>query len=304
MLTLDDLEFMPSWSHTAQAPKKPVSHHKWVTHKKSKTINLSWWEVGKVGIVILVSFLVGNIVTNAWLYSEKINEFINGIQETRIGATSDTTHFDQSSKKVYLSTLFKTQNAHKNKKEDIYKYYKNRPQTLDFQFNTLPPDRRIIIPELGIQAPIVNVDGDVPQKMKDGEFTEELKQGVVHYPTTPWPEEPGTTMIVWHTSNYFWIKSAYNTVFSKIPQLKVGQTIQLIWDGKMYEYEVKEQEIVKPKDVPQAYAQNFDHTVKRLAIMWCYPIGTRDKRMIIFAEPKKTTQDINHKYAANTYPIN
>ncbi|MBP7007792.1 hypothetical protein KBB05_03610 [Patescibacteria group bacterium] len=47
---------------------------------------------------------------------------------------------------------------------------------MDFQFNTLPPDRRIIIPELGIQAPIVNVEGDISQKMKDGEFTEELKQ--------------------------------------------------------------------------------------------------------------------------------
>lgn len=297
MLTLDDLT-IPSSAYS-------VSSHKQAHSKPKKKTTIKWWvDSIKVWLVILVSFLVGNIVTNAWLYGEKINELRNGVQKIRVWDSSDSANFSKTKKKNYLETLLKTQDKNKNSKEELYAYYKRRPQTLDFQFNTLPPDRRIIIPELGIQAPIVNVEGDISQKMKDGEFTEELKQWVVHYPTTPWPEEPWTTMIVWHTSNFFRVKSAYNTVFSKIPQLKAGQTIQLIWDGKMYEYEVKEQEIVKPKDVPKTYAQNYNHAVKRLAIMGCYPIGTREERMIIFAEPKQKIQESKEKYAINSYPLN
>lgn len=112
------------------------------------------------------------------------------------------------------------------------------------------------------------VDGDVSGKMQEGEFTEELKQGVVHYPTTPnHPSEKGTMMLFGHTSNYFWVKSAYNTIFSKIPQLKAGSTIKVYWDGKEYEYVVTEQEVVKPKDVPSLYEQNYNGNERKLALM-------------------------------------
>jgi LPXTG-site transpeptidase (sortase) family protein len=285
MLTLNDLE-EPFIHH-----RKPVIEGK-ISGKK-KIWNFLWESI-KVGFVILWSFLFANIFVNATLYKEKLYEFINGVQKIGITKFADNAHSNTNSKDNYLDQLFKSQGIvrKQNVKDHIYAYYNSRPQTLDFQFNILPPGKRIIIPDLGIQAPIQDVDGDVQAKMEDGLFSDELKQGVVHYPTTPEPNEPGTTMIFWHTSNYFWVKSAYNTVFSKIPQLKAGQTIQVIWNGKLYEYEVKEQEIVKPNEVPEAYAQNFDSTKKRLAIMGCYPVGTSDKRIIVFAEPKARNNQV------------
>lgn len=279
MLTLNDLA-------------QPQTYHQNISKQASK----SWTkktrnffrEATKVGFVILGSFVFANIFVNASLYKEKIDEFINGVQKIGITKFADNVQANTNSKDTYLDQLFKSQGISRkqNVKDQIYGYYNSRPQTLDFQFNILPPWKRIIIPDLGIQAPIQDVEGDIQAKMEDGLFSDELKQGVVHYPTTPEPNEPGTTMIFGHTSNYFWVKSAYNTVFSKIPQLKAGQTIQVIWNGKLYEYEVKEQEIMKPDQVPEVYAQNFDSTKKRLAIMGCYPVGTSDKRIIVFAEPK------------------
>ncbi|HMY80688.1 MAG TPA: sortase [Candidatus Absconditabacterales bacterium] len=292
MLTLDDL-IIEQYQHKHEVYHASIDHYDYSTHKKQKSkssLMFTWRDMGKIGLVVIVSFLVGNIVTNAGLYGEKIAELRNGVQQFHIGSTSDNAKFSQSPKQAYLDLMFKTQGHKTNQRDRIYSYHKTRAQTLDFQFNLLPPDNRIIIPELGLQAPIVTVNGDVTTKMKEGLFTDELKQGVVHYPTTPGPDEQGTTMIMGHTSNYFWVKSAYNTIFSKIPQLKEGQTIQLIWGGKMYEYEVKKHEIVKPTEVGKVYEKHYDHNEKKLALMGCYPVGTRDKRIIIFAEPKNNTQ--------------
>ena len=93
-------------------------------------------------------------------------------------------------------------------------------------------------------------------------------------------------MIAGHTSNFFWVKSAYNTVFRKIPELKPGQVIKIIWEGKMYEYITTEQTIVKPEEVSKTYANNYDSKKKMIALMGCFPVGTRDKRIIQFAVPK------------------
>lgn len=285
MLTLDDLINNVTDTHAHKHVEK-VQHHKHNSHtKKQKNSMNGFREVTKIGVVLLVSFLVGHIVTNAQLYGEKINDTINGVTQFHVSKTKDKAQFTQNKKQEYLETLFKSKKKHTNVKSEIYAYYRNRPQSLDFQFNTLPPDKRIIIPDLGIQAPIITVDGDISAKMKDGHFTEELKKWTVWYPTTPGPWEKWMTMIVGHTSNYFRVKSAYNTVFSKIPQLKEGQKIQIIRDGKMYEYAMREQKIVKPSEVDDVYKDHYDDTKKKIAIMGCYPIGTQTNRMIIIAEP-------------------
>lgn len=290
-MTLDELLSPTDKQEHRQHKRKP----------KSKVF-FSLQEAGKLVVVVFASFLVGTILTNAGLYTEKINELIHGVSSiTMIKSTSDRINFAADSKQQQLDDLFKKQQDQQkhNSKDDIYAYYNNRANSLDRQFNTLPPDKRIVIPDLGIQAPIVMVEGDTKGKMQEGEFAEELKQGVVHYPTTPKPGEKGTMMLFGHTSNYFWVKSAYNTVFSKIPQLKAGSVIKVYRDGKEHEYIVTEQEVVKPNDVPWLYEKKYDSSESKLAIMGCYPIGTRDKRMIIFAKPKNDSNTASKNLAYN-----
>lgn len=302
MLTLDDLELCSPATNKAKQTNKQIHvqfEHKFIEKQKStstKKASSGFREVTKIGLVILVSFLIGNVITNAQLYGERIVDTINGVQISQLAKQSDSTNFQVNKKQEYLNTLFKTQNKNKNVKEDIYAYYKKRQESLDFQFNTLPPDKRIIIPDLGVQAPIITVEWDIENKMKEGEFTEELKKWTVWYPTTPEPGEKWMTMVVGHTSNYFWVKSAYNTVFSKIPQLKEGQKIQIIRDGQLYEYVMKEQKIVKPSEVDDVYKDHYDDEKKTLAIMGCYPVGSRDKRIIIIAEPVQK-QKIDTQFA-------
>lgn len=302
MLTLDDLELCCPVAKSGGIKHKQIHvqfEHKAIQKQKrtsTQTASSGFREVTKIGLVILVSFLIGNVVTNAQLYGERIADMMNGAQRSQLAKQSDNTSFQGDKKQEYLNTLFKTQGKNKNAKEDIYAYYKKRQESLDFQFNTLPPDKRIIIPDLGVQAPIVTVEWDIQAKMKDGEFSEELKKWAVWYPTTPGPGEKGMTMVVGHTSNYFWVKSAYNTVFSKIPQLKEGQKIQIIRDGQLYEYIMKEQKIVKPSEVDDVYKNHYDDNKKTLALMGCYPVGSRDKRIFIIAEPVQK-QKIDTQFA-------
>lgn len=238
-------------------------------------------------MVIFCSFLIGNIVTNAGLYWERLSEIFNGVSIIHPAAASDNIAFIKSKKNQYLEALFaKTSiETKKSVKEKVYGYYKDKSKSLEWQFNTLPPDNRIIIKRLGTQAPIVIAQGDLDNKIKEWEFSEELKQWVAFYPGTSEPTEKWTMMLLWHTSNYPWIKSDYNRIFSKIPDLKVWDIIDVYRNGKHYEYAVTKQEIVKPKDVPKAYAQEFDLNKRKLVLMGCYPVGTRTNRVLVYAEP-------------------
>ncbi len=87
------------------------------------------------------SFVFANIFVNASLYKEKIDEFINGVQKIGITKFADNVQANTNSKDTYLDQLFKSQGISRkqNVKDQIYGYYNSRPQTLDFQFNILPP---------------------------------------------------------------------------------------------------------------------------------------------------------------------
>jgi len=288
-LNLDDFILKSEPIQVHWFPQK--DHHKL---KKKKENAFGLWDIIKIGIVVLSSFLIGNIFTNAGLYTEKLEELIHGVTKIHTVASTDSVAFAQSKKKQYLDSLFaKNNQVKKNIKEEIYDYYNTKSRNLERQFNTLPPDRRIVIADIWTQAPIITVEGDIEEKMKEWEFKEELRQGVTHYPTTPDPSQSGTMMIVGHTSNYFRVKSAYNTIFSKIPQLKVWNSIKVYWDGKEYEYVVKEQRVISPKDVPSEYAKLYDPNDRKLILMWCYPVGSNASRVLIIAEPKEKRVQIN-----------
>ena len=290
-LSLDDLiiQLEANWIESQDqhiARKAEASRKKSTLQKRSNGFGIG--EVFRIGLVILSSFLIGNIVTNAGLYSERLHDFIYGAVQIHTSASSDHIAFSQTKKKQYLEALFakKSDNTKRSIKDEIYSYYNNKSKDLARQFNTAPPDNRIVIAGIWTQAPIVTVEWDIDAKMKEGEFSEELKKWVAFYPGTPDFTQKGTTMIFWHTSNYAWIKSDYNHIFSKIPQLKNGDPITVYRDWKQYDYVVTKQEIVKPQDVPKAYAKEYDPQKKKLMLMGCRPIGTRTSRILVYAEPK------------------
>ena len=154
--------------------------------------------------------------------------------------------------------------------------------TIDF--NTLPPGNRLIIPDLNINAPLIDTEASGVIDFSKENFDEELTKGVVKYPTTPVPGNKGNTLIFGHTSSEWWKKNEYGVIFRNIPKLKAGEKFYVIWNGKKTTYEMVERKVVRPKEVENYYHEFSDKEESYLTLMGCYPIWTADKRMMIVAK--------------------
>ena len=154
--------------------------------------------------------------------------------------------------------------------------------TIDF--NTLPPGNRLIIPDLNINAPLIDTEENGVIDFSKENFDQELTKGVVKYPTTPTPGNKGNTLIFGHTSSEWWKKNEYGVIFRNIPKLKAGQKFYVIWNGKKTAYEMLERKVVRPKDVENYYHEFSDKNESYLTLMGCYPIWTADKRMMVVAK--------------------
>ena len=146
----------------------------------------------------------------------------------------------------------------------------------------------MIIPDLNINAPLIDTEENGVIDFSKENFDEELTKGVVKYPTTPIPGNKGNTLIFghtssewWkkgntlifgHTSSEWWKKNEYGVIFRNIPKLKAGQKFYVIWNGKKTAYEMVERKVVRPKDVENYYHEFSDKNESYLTLMGCYPI--------------------------------
>ena len=135
----------------------------------------------------------------------------------------------------------------------------------------------IQIPKISAQAPIIlNVNPWDPK-----EYRQKLKKGVAHAKNTALPGEKGTSFLFAHSSGPPWEISRYNTVFFRLGELKKGDEIIIVKDGKKLKYRVREKKEVWPTEV--SYLK--DLTRNQLILQTCTPIGTDLKRLLIFADP-------------------
>lgn len=146
-------------------------------------------------------------------------------------------------------------------------------------------ENRIVIKRLNINAPIVEPElGLSALEKKDWTVLEEqiqdtLLKGVVHYPGTALPGSQGNSLLTGHSSNVFWEKSEFNTVFALLPKIQVGDEIEITQNQTVYRYVVTEKKEVSPKDV-SVFRQTEEST---LTLVTCTPVGTTLKRLIVTA---------------------
>jgi len=147
-----------------------------------------------------------------------------------------------------------------------------------------PPDNRIMIPKIGQNIPIKEVDPKnlVDQKWNglEQDIQEALKEGVVRYPGTAQPGQNGNVFITGHSSYYLWDPGRYKDVFALLHELALGDTITIFYDENRYDYVVKEIRVVSPKEIDVLQQSND----KRLTLMTCTPIGTAINRLVVIAE--------------------
>ena len=154
----------------------------------------------------------------------------------------------------------------------------------NFSFNTVPPVDRIIIPSLWLDVPIVTNENMEPVDFAKADIDKELDEWIVKYPTTPAPGEEGNTLLFGHTSYVVWKTNPYGTIFKDLPKLKDSTLIQILRDGKLFEYKVIDLFIVNPKQVAAQYMTYQNAGGSYITLMWCYPLGTDNKRIMVVAK--------------------
>ena len=133
----------------------------------------------------------------------------------------------------------------------------------------------IIISDLGISAPIITgIDPADEEK-----YDIALRDGVLLLPGKGEVGEPGNVVIYGHSSSDD-ILGRYNTVFSKLNNLKNNDEIKIQKDGKNYIYFVTGKKIVAATDL-SVLNQTTDET---LTLITCWPIGTDKERLIVTAK--------------------
>lgn len=136
------------------------------------------------------------------------------------------------------------------------------------------------IPSLGITAPIVME----PTTNQDRIFAQ-LEKGIVHYAETPLPGQPGTSIILGHSSVYPWYKGKYGHVFASLSKLQAGDTIQIEHDGDVLNYKVVRSIIFSPNSTDDFELRSLEYTDgSSIVLMTCWPTGTNAKRVALKAD--------------------
>ncbi len=125
--------------------------------------------------------------------------------------------------------------------------------------------QRIVIPAIGVDAPVVLA----PFPPDDWEH---LKKGVVHYAATANPGERGNAVMAGHND-------IYGEIFRDLPDLKVGDEVEVQTQSTTYTYVVEQTRIVEPTEVSV-----MDPTsTPVLTLISCYPYRIDTHRIIVIA---------------------
>lgn len=148
----------------------------------------------------------------------------------------------------------------------------------------LPPDW-ITIPSIGAEAPIQYVD-----EKDEAVYQEALKDGVVHYPETALPGEPGNMYVFGHSSDLIWSSGSYKTVFALLPKVQEGDEIHVTnAKGDVFTYVVTAAFVINPSDKSVLDQYNLERSM--LTVQTSYPLGTALKRYIVQAELDQDEDD-------------
>ena len=154
---------------------------------------------------------------------------------------------------------------------------------LDINIDIVPYENRVVIPKIGKNIPLVDVENRRVQNVKELEdvFMEELVKGIVRYPGSAKPGEEWNSFIFGHSSNFPWIKWDYNDVFALLDNVVFGDEIIVYYNQKKYIYTVKEKHVVKPGDVAILKRNEWK---KEISLMTCWPVWTSVNRMVVIWE--------------------
>lgn len=130
----------------------------------------------------------------------------------------------------------------------------------------------INIPKVGIDNARVELGG------------EDLTKSLIHF-AGPLPGNYGNPVIFGHsTLLWFYNPSDYKSIFSKLPELKIGDSFSINLDNISYIYKINEMRIVTPDDLS---VLDQDYSSMNITLVTCVPPGTYLKRLVVKARLEK-----------------
>lgn len=173
------------------------------------------------------------------------------------------------------------------KKKQLFKKRKLEPRTQKKDvfsgMEVFPSDNRIYIPKIEKNVPLVDVPSHRNWYQLEQNIQSGLRDGVVVHPTSHAPGAVGNFFATGHSSYYVWDSGRFKDVFALLHEVKIGDTVEVYWNGQKFEYTIKEEKIVPPTDISV-----LNHPTDRsiLTLMTCTPVGTNKNRLILVGELK------------------
>lgn len=159
------------------------------------------------------------------------------------------------------------------------------------------PDPKIIIPKIGVDAPVVYDEPNVDETS----YQRALERGVVRLGNTANPGTKGNVVIGGHSSNNVFNAGKYKYVFVNLRRLEVNDIFYLNYNGARYTYKITVAgKIVTPTDV-SALSPTEKPTV---TLFTCDPPGTNVNRLIIQAEQIDPSPSEAAANTAKQTPVN
>lgn len=284
----NDLDFLPSAKKGFSFPK--LSRPKFALPKLNVIAELK-----TLVILFIIVFSGFFFFTNAQLVFFTINDTFAPEAEVvvpELGALEEHASADQLQEKEeklkeleeQFVALQETFRPEKTLAPTMKTFLDQKQETHGIDFNTLPPSDRLIIPDLNLNIPLIDVPVKGEEDFSEGQFDAELMQGAVKYPTTPMPGAQGNTLIFGHSSTEWRKHNEYGFIFRNLPKLQVGQRFQIVWKGQLMTYEMVERKIVLPKQVSDYYHEIQEQEGSFVTLMGCYPIGSNAKRIMVVAK--------------------
>lgn len=157
-------------------------------------------------------------------------------------------------------------------------YYTKDPESL-IKNQADKKEGSISIPKIGIAAPLVFAESSDSKDLEKA-----LDFGVVHFPESALPGQPGQTILLGHSAPSGWPKIKHDWVFSDLNDLVEGDKIHVFFNNKRYEYSVVRKVFLeRGEEISQESLTNNDNVV---VLISCWPPGKDIRRIAVEAAIK------------------
>ena len=137
---------------------------------------------------------------------------------------------------------------------------------------------QLYLPKIDTRTPII-----VPKENSTKAILAGMEEGVIIYPdSAPISEKVGRSVILGHSSRASWYRGDYATVFSLLPQMKVGDKFFVISKNQKLTYEVFAVSYMNPADTNAELSKPTNFA--EVDLITCYPIGGASKRNLVQAK--------------------